>query len=67
MKEKYEKHSHDVTKEIGKYCLDLSKLVFGGSILSAVMQEDLPSFWIILVGGSVVIALATAGFLLIKK
>jgi hypothetical protein len=54
-------------EQIGKYCLDLSKLVFGGAILSAVMQEGLPSLWIILAGGLVVAILATSGFLLIKN
>ena len=63
---KVEKQNSEVTKEIGKYCLDLSKLVFGGALLSAVMQEGLPSVWIILVGGLVVAILATSGFLLIK-
>jgi len=51
----------------GKYCLDLSKLVFGGAILSAIVKESLPIFWIILVGGFVVTALAIGGFLLIKN
>jgi len=54
-------------EHVGKYCLDLSKLVFGGTILSAIVKESLPVFWIVLVGGLVVIALATGGFLLIKK
>ena len=54
-------------EHLGKYCLDLSKLVFGGAILSAIMKESLPVFWIILVGGLVVAILATSGLLLIKK
>jgi len=54
-------------KELGKYCLDLSKLVFGGAILSAIMKENLPVFWIILVGGLTVAILAISGLLLIKK
>ena len=54
-------------KELGKYCLDLSKLVFGGAILSAIVKESLPVYLIVLVGGFVVIALAVGGFLLIKN
>ena len=54
-------------EHLGKYCLDLSKLVFGGAILSAIVKESLPIFWIILVGGFVVTALAIGGFLLIKN
>ena len=67
MEQEVEKKRNSVGKEMGKYCLDLSKLVFGGAILSAVMQESLPAFWVILIGGLVVVALAIAGFLLIKK
>ena len=54
-------------EQLGKYCLDMSKLVFGGAILSAIMKESLPVFWIVSVGGFVVTALAIAGFLLIKN
>jgi hypothetical protein len=54
-------------KEIGKYSLDLSKLVFGGAIISAIMKEDISLLWVVVVGGIVVATLATGGFLLIKK
>ena len=54
-------------EQLGKYCLDMSKLVFGGAILSAIMKESLPVFWIVSVGGFVVAALAIGGFLLIKN
>ena len=54
-------------EQLGKYCLDMSKLVFGGSIISAIMKENLPIYWIVLVGGVVVASLAIAGFLLIKQ
>ena len=54
-------------EHLGRYCLDLSKLVFGGAILSTIVKESLPIFWIVFVGGFVVVALATGGFLLIKK
>jgi hypothetical protein len=54
-------------EQLGKYCLDMSKLVFGGAILSAIVKENLPVFWIVLVGCFVVTILAISGFLLIKK
>jgi hypothetical protein len=54
-------------EQLGKYCLDMSKLVFGGTIISAITKESLPLIWIVLVGGLVVATLAIAGFLLIKK
>ena len=54
-------------EHLGRYCLDLSKLVFGGAILSAIVKESLPVFLVILIGGAVVVSLAIGGFLLIKK
>jgi hypothetical protein len=54
-------------EHLGKYCLDLSKLVFGGAIISAIMKESISLFWIIPLGGMVVAILALAGFLLMKK
>jgi hypothetical protein len=54
-------------EHLGKYYLDLSKLVFGGAIISAIMKESVSLFWIILFGGTVVAILAIAGFVLIKK
>ena len=37
-------------KEVGKYCLDLSKLVFGGIILAGVMDLGFDLIPLILVG-----------------
>jgi hypothetical protein len=54
-------------EQLGKYYLDLSKLVFGGAIISAIMKENISLFWIIGVGAFAVAILATAGFILIKK
>jgi hypothetical protein len=54
-------------EKLGNYCLDMSKLIFGGTILSAIVKENLPVFWILSVGSFVVAALAIGGFLLIKK
>jgi hypothetical protein len=52
---------------LGKYCIDLSKLVFGGAVLSAIMKEDISLSLIVLTGGSVVFILAFSGFLLLNK
>jgi hypothetical protein len=54
-------------EQLGKYYIDLSKLVFGGAIVSAIMKENVSLFWVIVVGGMAVAILATAGFLIIKK
>jgi hypothetical protein len=56
-----------VKEQLGKYCIDLSKLVFGGAIISAIMKENISLFWVIGLGVLAVAILATAGFLLIKK
>ncbi len=53
-------------EQVGKYCLDLSKLVFGGAIISAIMKENISLVWVVLVGGFVAATLAVARFLLIK-
>jgi hypothetical protein len=54
-------------EQLGKYYIDLSKLVFGGAIISAIMKENISLLWIIGIGALVVAILATAGFILIKK
>jgi uncharacterized membrane protein YjfL (UPF0719 family) len=51
---------------IGEYCLDLSKLVFGGAILSSILKEELPLWWICCVGGVIFVILAIIGFKLTK-
>jgi hypothetical protein len=56
-----------VREHIGKYCIDLSKLVFGGAIISTIVKENISIFWVILLGGIAVVILAAAGFVLIKK
>ena len=53
-------------KELGKYLLDISKLVFGGVILSAVIDISENKLMIIAVGFLANVILALAGFLLIK-
>ena len=52
--------------ELGKYLLDISKLVFGGVILSAVIDISENKFIIIGIGFLANIILALAGFLLIR-
>jgi len=54
-------------EQIGKYCLDISKLVFGGAIISTIVKQDLPIVNVVLVGGSAFIVMVLAGFLFIKN
>jgi hypothetical protein len=59
MEEKKKKKAEILFDIIGKYCLDISKLVFGGVILAGVMNLDVNSY--ILFGiGSIVVALTAA-------
>lgn len=48
--------------EIGKYSLDISKLVFGGIILAVIMKLDINRVLLFVLGGTVVLLLAIAGF-----
>jgi hypothetical protein len=53
-------------EQIGKYCLDISKLVLGGAIISTIVKQDLPILSVVMVGGSAFVLLVIAGFLFIK-
>jgi len=54
--------------EIGKYLLDVSKLVLGGVVLSTIFEiEDMSKWVILLVGFIITIFFAIIGFLLIKN
>ena len=53
-------------EQIGKYFLDISKLVFGGVVIAAVMKESFPVLGTVALGGSAVIVTAALGFLFIK-
>ena len=54
-------------EQIGKYCLDVSKLVLGGAIISTIVKQDLPITNIVVFGGMAFIILVIAGFLFIKN
>ena len=50
--------------KFGDYCLDLSKLIFGGVILAAIMQLDINIVWLFVVGTVIVALTAYAGYIL---
>lgn len=54
-------------QELGKYLLDLSKIIFATAFLGTVLSEDVNK--ILIVGASLVfvISLAIIGLILIKK
>lgn len=53
-------------KELGKYLLDVSKLIFGGVILSGLMNLNVNSVVLFVVGGSTVLLTALSGFMFLK-
>lgn len=53
--------------ETGKYCLDMSKLIFGGVILGSIMNLGVESVFLFGIGGAFVIIFAIAGFVSFSK
>ena len=57
----------ETKKEIGKYLIDASKLIFGGMVLASVLQINNLSKTGIMLFGIIVTLLSIAGFNLINK
>lgn len=53
----------DNYKEAGKYCLDMSKLVFGGIILAGIMQLGVNNVLLFSLGLAATACLALLGFM----
>ena len=56
-----------IMQESGKYCLDMSKLIFGGVILAGLMNMGVNSTVLFGVGGPLVVLLAALGFIFYSK
>lgn len=54
-----------LAKETGVYCLDISKLVFGGVVLAGVMDLGIDRYWLFGWGFVIVLAMAVAGLIFI--
>ena len=54
-------------QEYGKYCLDMSKLIFGGVILAGIMNLGVDDFFLFGVGGVLVALFASMGFVFLFK
>lgn len=54
-------------QELGKYCLDMSKLIFGGVILAGIMNLGIQSSYLFGVGGGLVAFFAVIGFTFYSK
>lgn len=58
----------ELRREIGKYFLDISKLIFGGAVLASILRiEGIDKIWILIVGTIVTFVLALTGFMFLKK
>lgn len=56
-----------VKSEMGKYLLDVSKLILGGVVLSSVLDLDANKWTLIAVGTIVSICIAAVGFSVLTK
>ena len=54
-------------QELGKYCLDMSKLIFGGVILAGIMNLGVDSAYLFGIGGTLVAFFAAIGFVFYSK
>ena len=66
MVQKKGKNNSLLMKELGVYCLDISKLIFGGVVLAGVMDLEINRYWLFGLGSLIVIVIALAGFAFIK-
>ena len=58
----------EIIKELGKYFVDISKLVFGGVVLSTILKIDNVDKWLVLIlGVTATTVFGFAGFYLMKK
>ena len=64
---KYQEGRKSLSRKIGDYLLDLSKLVFAGIILSGIVDLDLNKVWLFSVGAFVAASLAIWGFFEYKR
>ena len=54
-------------QESGKYCLDMSKLIFGGVILAGIMNLEVDRIFLLGVGGLLVLFLMMLCFVFYSK
>ena len=54
-------------QESGKYCLDMSKLIFGGVILAGIMNLGVDNVYLLGIGGLIVLFLMIIGFVFYSK
>jgi hypothetical protein len=58
----------DLRKEIGKYFIDISKLLFGGIVLATILKiETISKLWLVISGLLVSAIFAIAGFVIMNR
>ena len=59
---------NEARKEIGKYFIDISKLLIGGIVLATILKIEMVSkSWLIISGIALAICFAIAGFVIINQ
>ena len=59
--------SENFKKELGKYLLDVSKLIFGGAIIAGIMKENVEFVYVLSVGFLAFVTTAAWGLYLIYQ
>lgn len=60
--------NRDFDKELGKYLLDVSKLIFGGTVLASILKIDNVNYVLVLFLGFIItIIFAYFGFVILKR
>lgn len=54
-----------ILAEIGKFFIDIAKLVFGGIILASIMKIEIDRFLLFIFGGIAVLIFAVSGLMFI--
>ena len=60
--------NEDFNKELGKYFLDISKLIFGGIVIASVIEiENVSKYGLLMVGILITSIFAFVGFRILKR
>jgi hypothetical protein len=60
--------SEEFNKELGKYFLDISILIFGGIVIASVIEiENVSKYGLLLIGILITGIFATVGFRILKR
>lgn len=57
----------EMRKQIGEYFIDISKLTFGGVVLSVILEISNDKLLVLIIGGTTTMLLAVLGLILTNK